>query len=141
MYREISVLFSKFLDKYNNSIEKKLKQENFIGLGASHFAILIGIIFSKEKRLCMKEIASFINKDKSTVTQLVNKLIRYDLIEKKYSESDKRMCYMMLSNKGRENEALFIKIYNDSEAENNMITIEERQYIENIVKKLIISME
>lgn len=141
MYREISVLFSKFLDKYNNSIEKKLKQENFIGLGASHFAILIGIIFSKEKRLCMKEIASFINKDKSTVTQLVNKLIRYDLIEKKYSESDKRMCYMILSNKGRENEALFIKIYNDSEAENNMITIEERQYIENIVKKLIISME
>lgn len=141
MYREISVLFSKFLDKYNNSIEKKLKQENFIGLGASHFAILIGIIFSKEKRLCMKEIASFINKDKSTVTQLVNKLIRYDLIEKKYSESDKRMCYMMLSNKGRENEALFIKIYNESEAENNMITVEERQYIENIVKKLMISME
>lgn len=141
MYREISVLFSKFLDKYNNSIEKKLKQENFIGLGASHFAILIGIIFSKEKRLCMKEIASFINKDKSTVTQLVNKLIRYDLIEKKYSESDKRMCYMMLSNKGRENEALFIKIYNESEAENNMITVEERQSIENIVKKLIISME
>jgi DNA-binding MarR family transcriptional regulator len=141
VYREISVLFSKFLDKYNNSIEKKLKQENFIGLGASHFAILIGIIFSKEKRLCMKEIASFINKDKSTVTQLVNKLIRYDLIEKKYSESDKRMCYMMLSNKGRENEALFIKIYNESEAENNMITVEERQSIENIVKKLIISME
>ncbi|ERK32264.1 MarR family winged helix-turn-helix transcriptional regulator [Clostridium intestinale] len=141
MYREISVLFSKFLDKYNNSIEKKLKEENFIGLGASHFAILIGIIFSKEKRLCMKEIASFINKDKSTVTQLVNKLIRYDLIEKKYSESDKRMCYMMLSNKGRENEALFIKIYNESEAENNMITVEERQSIENIVKKLIISME
>lgn len=141
MYREISVLFSKFLDKYNNSIEKKLKEENFIGLGASHFAILIGIIFSKEKRLCMKEIASFINKDKSTVTQLVNKLIRYDLIEKKYCESDKRMCYMMLTNKGRENEALFIKIYNESEAENNMITVEERQYIENIVKKLIISME
>lgn len=141
MYREISVLFSKFLDKYNNSIEKKLKQENFIGLGASHFAILIGIIFSKEKRLCMKEIASFINKDKSTVTQLVNKLIRYDLIEKKYCESDKRMCYMMLSNKGRENEALFIKIYNESEAENNMITVEERQSIENIVKKLIISIE
>ncbi|WP_238903335.1 MarR family transcriptional regulator [Clostridium sp. YIM B02506] len=141
MYREISVLFSKFLDKYNNSIENKLKQENFIGLGASHFAILIGIIFSKEKRLCMKEIASFINKDKSTVTQLVNKLIRYDLIEKKYSESDKRMCYMMLSNKGRENEALFIKIYNESEAENNIITIEERQSIEDIVKKLIISIE
>ncbi|QLY79385.1 MarR family winged helix-turn-helix transcriptional regulator [Clostridium intestinale] len=141
MYREISVLFSKFLDKYNNSIEKKLKQENFIGLGASHFAILIGIIFSEEKRLCMKEIASFINKDKSTVTQLVNKLIRYDLIEKKYCESDKRMCYMMLTNKGRENEDLFIKIYNESEAENNMITIEERQAIENIVKKLMISME
>nr|WP_275299547.1 MarR family transcriptional regulator [Clostridium sp. YIM B02506] len=89
----------------------------------------------------MKEIASFINKDKSTVTQLVNKLIRYDLIEKKYSESDKRMCYMMLSNKGRENEALFIKIYNESEAENNIITIEERQSIEDIVKKLIISIE
>lgn len=141
MYREISVLFSKFLDKYNNSIENKLKQENFIGLGASHFAILIGIIFSKEKRLCMKEIASFINKDKSTVTQLVNKLIRYDLIEKKYSESDKRMCYMMLSNKGRENEALFIKIYNESEAENNIITVEERESIENIVKKLINSIE
>lgn len=141
MYREISVLFSKFLDKYNNSVENKLKQENFIGLGASHFAILIGIIFSKEKRLCMKEIASFINKDKSTVTQLVNKLIRYDLIEKKYSESDKRMCYMMLSNKGRENEALFIKIYNESEAENNIITVEERESIENIVKKLINSIE
>lgn len=141
MYREISVLFSKFLDKYNNSIENKLKQEKFTGLGASHFAILIGIIFSEQKRLCMKDIASFINKDKSTVTQLVNKLIKYDLIEKKYCESDRRICYMVLTDKGVENESLFVKIYNDSEIESNIVTIEERQHMEKTVRKLINSLE
>lgn len=142
MYREISILFSKFLDRYNYLIENSFKDTEFKGLGASHFAILIGIIMCDKKKLCMKDIANFINKDKSTVTQLVNKLIKYDLIEKKYSESDRRICYVILTEKGMENEELFKSIYKRTEFSNSeVITNDEKKILEGIVKKLILNLE
>lgn len=142
MYREISILVSRFLDKYNSLIEDSFKNTEFKGIGASHFAILMGIILSDNRKLCMKDIASFINKDKSTVTQLVNKLIKYDLIQKKYCESDKRKCYVTLTEKGLENEQLFMDTYKRSEfRKNDNITEEEKDILRRLINKLIYNLE
>ena len=48
----------------------------------------------------MKDLAALINKDKSTVTSLVNKLITLGYVEKKSDPGDNRITLIRLSQKG-----------------------------------------
>ena len=62
-------------------IENKLKENDLTELIPTHGNILTAL-YESDKKLTMKEIAQKIGKDKSTVTPLVNKLIRLGYIEK-----------------------------------------------------------
>ena len=87
-------------------IENKLKENDLTELIPTHGNILTAL-YESDKKLTMKEIAQKIGKDKSTVTPLVNKLIRLGYIEKEKSITDKRVTYISLTAKARDIEDRF----------------------------------
>lgn len=90
-------------------IQNKLRENNLGELIPSHGNILTAL-YNNNGRLQMKEISQLIGKDKSTVTSLVNKLIELDYISKEKSQEDKRISYIILTEKAREIEGLFNNI-------------------------------
>ena len=58
----------------------------------------------------MKEIAEIIDKDKSTITSLINKLITLGYVEKKKDMTDNRISIISLTVKGKALKQLFIEI-------------------------------
>ena len=87
----------------NNSANKlivdELKKHNLEGLAPSHGSILV-LLYRSEEGVAMNKITSTINKDKSTVTALVNKLVKMQLIEKFKNENDSRSTIVKLTQKG-----------------------------------------
>ncbi len=83
----------------NKLIVKELKKHDLEGLAPSHGDILI-LLYQNEEGVPMNKITSSINKDKSTVTTLVNKLEKMELIEKFKHESDSRSTMVKLTQKG-----------------------------------------
>jgi len=58
----------------------------------------------------MKEIAEIIDKDKSTITSLINKLITLGYVEKKKDMADNRISIISLTVKGKALKQLFMEI-------------------------------
>ena len=83
----------------NKLIIEELKKHNLEGLAPSHGDILI-LLYQNEEGVAMNKITSSIHKDKSTVTTLVNKLEKMNLIEKFKNELDSRSTIVKLTPKG-----------------------------------------
>ena len=81
-------------------IEDELKQRGIVGLVVSHGNIL-DILYNNNGKLSMKEICEGINRSKSTVTQLVDKLLKEGYVRKETDAEDKRFSYVVLTEKGR----------------------------------------
>jgi len=58
----------------------------------------------------MKEIAEIIDKDKSTITSLIKKLIALDYVEKQKDMNDNRISMISLTAKGKALKASFLEI-------------------------------
>ena len=58
----------------------------------------------------MKEIAEIIDKDKSTITSLIKKLIALDYVEKKKEMNDNRVSIIRLTARGKALKASFLEI-------------------------------
>jgi MarR family transcriptional regulator, organic hydroperoxide resistance regulator len=58
----------------------------------------------------MADISKMINKDKSTVTALVDKLVRLGYVTKERDSEDTRVVYVALTQKGSELEPIFESI-------------------------------
>lgn len=85
--------------KYQNFLEKELKEHNIQNIVPSHGSIL-SVLYQNNGKLTMKEIAKLIRRDKSTVTSLCNKLVSFGYIKKEKCEQDKRVTYIILTQKG-----------------------------------------
>ena len=83
----------------NKLIVEELKNYNLEGLAPSHGDILL-VLYQNISGVPMNKITASINKDKSTVTALVNKLEKMELIEKFKHESDSRSTMIKLTQKG-----------------------------------------
>ena len=94
-------------------------------------------LYESDKKLTMKEIAQKIGKDKSTVTPLVNKLIRLGYIEKEKSSTDKRVTYISLTSKARDIEDRFNFISSQvKETAYKDFTKEEKEEFLRLLRKL-----
>lgn len=80
-------------------IEDELKKRDIEGLVVSHGNIL-DILYDNNGKLTMKEISEGINRSKSTVTQLVDKLLKAGYVTKESDLEDKRYSYIVLTDKG-----------------------------------------
>lgn len=98
---------SKIHNGANRLIVQELKKNNLEGLAPSHGDILIKL-YSNEAGLPMREISESINKDKSTLTALISKLEKLELVVKIKSETDSRSTLIKLTQKGKDTKPIVI---------------------------------
>lgn len=103
----IIVTIANIHNSANKLIISELNKNNLEGLVPSHGDILI-LLYENENGVQMNKITSSINKDKSTVTALVNKLVKMELIEKFKNENDSRSIMVKLTKKGLETKPIVI---------------------------------
>nr|UWI49447.1 MarR family transcriptional regulator [Clostridioides difficile] len=117
-------------------IENKLNKNGLNELLPTHGNILTAL-YENNGILTMKEIATKIGKDKSTVTVLVNKLISLGYIERQKSDNDKRITYIKLTEKAMLIEDTFNSIsLQVKETAYCNITEKEKQEFLRILKKI-----
>ncbi len=89
-------------------LKKRLAENGFDDFASSHGNILFQL--SINKSITMKELASKINRDKSTTTVLVRKLEKEELVKVLPSPDDRRNKILSLTKKGTEYNALMKKL-------------------------------
>lgn len=102
----IVYFISKTKQKMVRFIEQKLEENTMSDLIVSHGNILTSL-YESDSKLTMSQIAEKIGKDKSTVTPLIYKLLNLGYISKVKSEYDKRITYIILTDKGKQLESKF----------------------------------
>ena len=109
--KDIISLISKIKESANGFITSEMDSWGVKGLATSHGDILSALL--KSEKLTMKELADKIGRDKSTVTALVDKLIKYGYAEKTRDIEDNRVVFVTLTEKGKELKPMFEKISQD----------------------------
>lgn len=89
-------------------ITEELRAHLVQGIAPSHGGILSALY--EDGKLPMRALAKRIGRDKSTVTALVDKLIRRGYVKKEKGEEDRRQNFIVLTKKGRDLEPVFDKI-------------------------------
>lgn len=90
---------SKIRNEVIDYIECELRKRGIEGLVVSHGNIL-DILYENNGKLTMKEISEGIGRSKSTVTQLVDRLLKAGYVTKESNLEDKRYSYIVLTEKG-----------------------------------------
>lgn len=109
--RDIISLISKVRESANRFIANKMDSWGIKGLAPSHGDILFALLNSE--KLTMKQLAEKIDKDKSTVTALVNKLIKQGYVVKTKDVEDSRVVFVTLTEKGKGLKPMFDSISQD----------------------------
>ncbi|MBW2636297.1 MAG: MarR family transcriptional regulator, partial [Deltaproteobacteria bacterium] len=94
------ILISRIREKANRFLVSELKSHNMASLAPSHGDILWALF--KHGALSMKGLAELIDRDKSTVTALVNKLIFLGYVRKEPDFADSRVNIISLTDEGRD---------------------------------------
>lgn len=90
---------SKIRNEVSGYIESELRKRGIEGLVVSHGNIL-DILYENNGKLTMKEISEGIDRSKSTVTQLIDRLLKAGYVTKESVLEDKRYSYIVLTEKG-----------------------------------------
>ena len=136
MKADKSIYFiSRIREKINEFLIRELEKRGIDGIVPSHADVLVEL--RRNGDLTMTEIANKIHKDRSTVTTLVNKLIKLEYVKKRKNENDSRSSYVCITEKGRALEPDFKEISKDMFG---MIYIgvseEEREIFLKVLKKI-----
>lgn len=127
-------MISKVRENANKFITDEMDKWGVKGLAPSHGDILSALL--KHERLTMKELADKIGRDKSTVTVLVDKLIKQGYVEKTRDIEDNRVVFVSLTEKGRELKPMFDAISKDliSTVYKGISENEKEELIETLTK-------
>jgi len=87
-------------DKAHAFLLKQLEEHHMKGIAPTHGDILWALLSRGE--LSMKDLAESIHRDKSTVTALVNKLVKFGYVKKRTDVNDSRVNLISLTPKGLE---------------------------------------
>jgi DNA-binding MarR family transcriptional regulator len=131
----IIFLIGRIQYKANRFLTHELKAHHIKGLAPSHGEILGSLMLRGP--LPMSEIARIIDKDKSTITALVNKLLKLGYVEKKRHLYDNRISLIALTRKGTALKTDFQLIAKKLRAKSYMgISDDEREMLVHLLKKL-----
>ena len=98
--KELVILqIGRIRDKANSFLTRELARRNLKGIAPSHGDILWALFTYGD--LPMKRLSEIINRDKSTITALVNKLTNSGYILRRTHESDSRSSIISLTEKGK----------------------------------------
>lgn len=132
----IVYFMSRTKNKMLRFIEEQLQENGLDELIPSHGNILTAL-YENHGKLTMKKIAEIIGKDKSTITPLVNKLVELSYITKEKSQLDKRVTYIILTNKGKQMQEKFSNISNEVyRTAYKGFSAEEKEVFLELLKKL-----
>lgn len=92
----------------NDFLMEEMKKIGMEKVVPSHGGILMALF--KNEELTMTEISIMVSKERSTVTTLVNKLIKQGYIKQSKNPNDNRSNIVYLTQKGRDLKASFLKI-------------------------------
>ena len=109
--KNVISLISKIRESANKFIINEMDNWGIKGLVPSHGDILVALL--KSEKLTMKDLAEKIDKDKSTVTVLVDKLIKQGYVEKTRDIEDNRVVFVTLTEKGKDLRPMFDAISQD----------------------------
>ena len=123
-------LVSKVRAEATNFLEKELVKNGIEGLVPSYGSML-SALYRNNGKLRMKAVADLINRDKSTVTHLVNKLIKAGYVVREQSSEDSREVYVVLTKKAWDIEEKLEKI------SRNLITTAYNGFTEDEKEKLM----
>ncbi|MCR8630250.1 MarR family winged helix-turn-helix transcriptional regulator [Paenibacillus radicis (ex Xue et al. 2023)] len=133
--RDVISIISKIREKVNRFILAEMVKQGIEGIGTSHGDIIYALF--KNSRLTMADISKRINKDKSTVTALVDKLVRLGYVTKERDREDTRIVYVALTPKGSELEPIFEAISKELlDLFYLNISDKEKEDLLNILKKI-----
>ena len=104
----IIALIGTIRERVYRFLRHELEAEGMQGLAPSHGAILSHLFVAGE--LAMTEIARRIDRDRSTVTTLVAKLVDYGYVRRSPGAEDGRVTRIRLTKKGKDIEAAFQEI-------------------------------
>ncbi len=102
----IVAYLSKTKKKAIGFIESELENNGIYDLIPTHGNVL-SVLYENDGKLPMKDIARMIGRDKSTVTPLISKLEKLGYVKKEKCETDKRVTYIVLTEKGKKIETVF----------------------------------
>jgi len=108
---DIISLISKVRESANRFIIDEMKRWGVTGLVPSHGDIIFALL--KSETLTMKDLAERIGKDKSTVTALVDKLLKLGYVEKTRDTRDSRVIFVTLTENGKALKPMFDAISTD----------------------------
>lgn len=108
---QLNTLISRIQRKTNEFIISKLKENGLNSISPSHSDVIFLLI--ETKKLTMKEISRKIDRKKNTVTVLIEKLITLGYVQKNICPSDKRVCYISLTEEGLLLKRIFFEISNE----------------------------
>lgn len=95
----IIALISRIQNKANRFIVAELKKYGITGIAPVHGDILLALFF--HKRITMQDLAKLVDRKKSTITTLVEKLIQLGYVQKQKDENDNRYFIISLTDKGK----------------------------------------
>lgn len=128
-------LIGRIREKANNFITQELERLGVTGIVPSHGDIIVCLL--KDEELTLTEIANSINRDRSTVTTLVDKLTKLGYVASRKNPEDRRSSLVFLTQKGKELESGFIeiscKLY---EIEYKNISDEEKEVFRSVLTKI-----
>ncbi|MCB2300680.1 MarR family winged helix-turn-helix transcriptional regulator [Clostridium tagluense] len=128
-------LIGRIREKANQFILKELEQIGFVDIAPSHGDILATLFQHGE--CTMTNIANSIHRDRSTVTSLVNKLIKLGYISSRKDPTDSRSTIIFLTKKGEELEPNFKEISRKLfEVEYKNISETEKEVFESVLEKI-----
>ncbi len=103
--QDIISMLSKIRAQANKFITGKMADYGVHELAPSHGDIIFTLL--NREAITMKDLAGSIKKDKSTVTVLIEKLVRLGYIKKERDAGDNRITYLSLTQKGMELRPMF----------------------------------
>ncbi len=128
-------LIGRIHEKANEFILKELNLIGFNDIAPSHGDILVTLF--KHGECTMTDISNSIHRDRSTVTTLVNKLIKLGYVSSKKSPNDSRSTIIFLSEKGKELEPKFKEISQKLyHTEYKEISEDEKKTFQNVLEKI-----
>jgi len=127
---------SKTKKKMIKFIENQLIEEGIEDLVPAYGNILTAL-YNNDGRLMMKDIATIVGKDKSTITALIKSLLKLGYVKKIKSKQDKRITYIELTEKSYAIKNKFDRISNElNEKAYKGFSEEEKEVFLRLLKKM-----
>lgn len=108
MNRELIKTIAEIDKKLKNRKLKELELRGIKGLAPSHGDILVNLFRSGS--LSMRDLSEKIQRDKSTVTALINKLSKLGYVEKYKGVEDSRVNFVRLTPLAYERRYIFVEV-------------------------------